>query len=328
MPGHTDAEPIGIDADHRNMVRFSGKDDNGYKTISGHICEMTGRASEVIQLRWRAKKGKAAEAGLGLESTTQLRANSNSNSTAPEVSGISFAIDFSLPATLPFAHFVAREEELTEISRLLHSRDGPNVVVIHGLGGMGKTQLAKRYATRQRDDYSAVFWFNARDRNSLQQSFVAAGERISLQHPTAVDIKHALQSKDLERAVSSVKKWLEFPGNQHWLAIYDNYDMPAFGDDEKPENNGDAESDGPDSRGTDVDLTAYDIRPFLPDAYRGATIITTRSSRVQLGNRITLNKLRNLDDSLKILEINSRRQNLQEGEQYCLDKARHRLTRA
>lgn len=34
------------------------------------------------------------------------------------------------------------------------------VVILHGLGGIGKTQLAITYAKQYRDECSAVFWLN------------------------------------------------------------------------------------------------------------------------------------------------------------------------
>ena len=37
-----------------------------------------------------------------------------------------------------------------------------NVFVIHGLGGIGKTQLAVEYARRNHNRYSALFWLDQR----------------------------------------------------------------------------------------------------------------------------------------------------------------------
>jgi hypothetical protein len=52
VPGAADAEPIAIHADHINMVKFTSKEDSGYKTVSGHLRIMVRSARDVIALRW------------------------------------------------------------------------------------------------------------------------------------------------------------------------------------------------------------------------------------------------------------------------------------
>lgn len=52
VPGAADAEPIVIHADHINMVKFASKEDNGYRTVSGHLRIMAQNASEAIGARW------------------------------------------------------------------------------------------------------------------------------------------------------------------------------------------------------------------------------------------------------------------------------------
>ena len=52
MPGAADAEPIVIHADHINMVKFASNEDNGYRTVSGHLRLMARDAKEVIGTRW------------------------------------------------------------------------------------------------------------------------------------------------------------------------------------------------------------------------------------------------------------------------------------
>jgi hypothetical protein len=52
VPGAADAEPIAIYADHVNMVKFASKEDNGYKTVSGHLQIMVQGARDVVALRW------------------------------------------------------------------------------------------------------------------------------------------------------------------------------------------------------------------------------------------------------------------------------------
>ncbi len=52
VPGAADAEPIVIHADHINMVKFASKEDNGYRTVLGHLQIIAQNASEVISTRW------------------------------------------------------------------------------------------------------------------------------------------------------------------------------------------------------------------------------------------------------------------------------------
>jgi AAA+ ATPase superfamily predicted ATPase len=54
-------------------------------------------------------------------------------------------------------HFVARNQELAEIHEKLKRDGSRRVVVLHGLGGMGKTQLAIEYTKQHKDNYSAIF---------------------------------------------------------------------------------------------------------------------------------------------------------------------------
>jgi hypothetical protein len=56
VPGAADAEPIVIHADHINMVKFASREDNGYRTLSGHLQIMAQNASEVISSRWEEER--------------------------------------------------------------------------------------------------------------------------------------------------------------------------------------------------------------------------------------------------------------------------------
>lgn len=189
---------------------------------------------------------------------------------------------------------------------------GRRVAVVHGLGGMGKTQLAAAYAKRHREDYSSVFWLNARDETLLRQGFARAANRILRQHPSVVYIRNAVESRDPDEAVQAVKRWLDNSKNDRWLVIYDNYDNPSLGRDENGEPNEGRDRDMDDDGDATV-IKSYDIRSFLPDVHHGAILITTRSSRVTIGHCIPLGKLKDLEDSLKILAHSSNRHDLNQG---------------
>ncbi|KAH6703052.1 kinesin light chain [Leptodontidium sp. MPI-SDFR-AT-0119] len=117
-----------------------------------------------------------------------------------------FSVTFNLSGVSDVEHFVARKTELIEIDKALSGDGSRRAVVLHGLGGIGKTQLAAAYAKRHINNYSAIFWLNIKDEDTLKQSFV----------------------KNLDEVVDTVKTWLSLPNNTRWLMIYDNYDNPKL----------------------------------------------------------------------------------------------------
>ncbi|RYC54279.1 hypothetical protein CHU98_g11933 [Xylaria longipes] len=198
-----------------------------------------------------------------------------------------FSITVSLSDVPDIPYFVTRERELAEIRRKLSSDGSRRAVVLQGLGGIGKTQLAIAYAKRYRDEYSAIFWLNIKDMASIQQSFTKVAKQILRQNPdssrlSALDIQH-----NHEEVVDAVKAWLSLPGNTRWLLIYDNFDTPKLSN--------------------STDDGGIDISRFLPEAYQGSVIVTTRSSQVNLGHMIRIRKLESLDDGLQILATTSGR---------------------
>jgi hypothetical protein len=177
---------------------------------------------------------------------------------------------------------------------------------------MGKTQLAIAYMKRHRKDYSASIWLNARDETSLNQSFRNAAVRILREHPGLSYMQTAVSDKDGDASLA-VRRWLDEPMNERWLLIYDNYDHPKMGGDtgEAPARDG-----GNSGRHGEADQPApegYDIRQYFPDTDHGAVIVTTRSSTVQIGELLRLQKLRNIEDSLRILASTSGRTGAQDG---------------
>jgi hypothetical protein len=195
---------------------------------------------------------------------------------------------------------VGRKEELAEMHRALNRDGSRRISVLYGLGGIGKTQLAAAYAKQHKNCYSAIFWLNTRDKDSLKQSFAKIARQIVREHPSTSQLSRSgSREEDLDEIVDAVKAWLSLPGNTRWLMIYDNYDNPKVP--------------------TNTDHAAIDIRRFLPESYQGSVIITTRSSQVTTGHATRITKLENMHDSLEILSNASGGKGLLDGEDFKMN---------
>ena len=177
--------------------------------------------------------------------------------------------------------------------RQLYSFSTRSTVVLHGLGGIGKTQLAIAYAKRHKEKYTAIFWLNANHVDSLKLSFRDIAQQVLKHHPSTSVLASVDLDGDLDQVVNAVKAWLDLPKNTRWLIIYDNYDNPKI-------------SGNPDS------LTV-DLRQFLPRSDHGSVVITTRSSQVSLGQYIHIRKLSNIQEGIEILSNTSERKGIENG---------------
>jgi Cdc6-like AAA superfamily ATPase len=204
-----------------------------------------------------------------------------------------FTTRSSIPVMLPVKQFVGRDKELKRIHKELQYDGSRKTVVLHGLGGMGKTQLALAYVQQQKDKYSAVFWINSKDVDTLKQGYVTAAKRISSDHPSLAFIMSFVDGGNPDETIEAVKQWLSSARNDRWLIIYDNYDTPNL-----PGRN---------------DSGAFDIRPFLPEKQHGAILLTTRSSYLKWWPSVKIKKLQNIEHSLEILTHMSGREGLSSG---------------
>ena len=107
--------------------------------------------------------------------------------------------------------FVGRAGELADLERAL--ADGPGVVVqaVHGLGGIGKSALAARYALLHAGEYTQVVWASAEDPAGIEASL----GRFAIALEPQLD---GILSPDAlaERATA----WLA--AHDQWLLILDN----------------------------------------------------------------------------------------------------------
>ncbi|KAF2726586.1 hypothetical protein EJ04DRAFT_582580 [Polyplosphaeria fusca] len=194
-----------------------------------------------------------------------------------------FDVELNLASLPQAAQFVGRGEELSKMHELLNGHGHSNrlAVVLHGLGGIGKTQLAVEHIRRHKEKHTAIFWLNTNDEDSLRLSFCNIAQQVLKYHPLTGVLSEVDLEGDLNQVVNAVKRWLDLQDNTRWLMVFDNYDNPRT----------------PSSS----DRSTVDIRRYLPESDHGSIIITTRSARVTQGQRLHVQKLTGIEDGLKIL---------------------------
>ncbi|KAI0376669.1 hypothetical protein F5Y04DRAFT_285613 [Hypomontagnella monticulosa] len=107
--------------------------------------------------------------------------------------------------------YVEREKLSSKLERNL---EGPgNIVALVGIGGVGKTQLALRYAERHKSRYENILWIDAGSVETVVSSFQKSAQALGL--PS--------QNSD---PVFEVLRWLDQRGKRYGetLLIFDNMD--------------------------------------------------------------------------------------------------------
>jgi transcriptional regulator with XRE-family HTH domain len=108
-------------------------------------------------------------------------------------------------------YFSGRQEVLEQLYELFHATQCHLLQVLSGLGGIGKTQIALEYAYQHASDYTAIFWINAEQAETIQESFASISEALELAPQ---------RLRKPQQVVLAVQHWLtNHPG---WLLIWDN----------------------------------------------------------------------------------------------------------
>ena len=183
---------------------------------------------------------------------------------------------FSLEGVPRASEFVGRPAEIAELERVLLPKRHScrqKILVLHGLGGIGKTQLAVEFALQHHRKFSTVFWLDGRSEDSLMRSIASCASRILEGQISELSRTYSIDGNgDINIVVQEVMGWLAQQDNTDWLLIFDNVDR--------------------DYSYHNSDPNAYDVRRYFSSANHGSILITTRLAKLeQLGDSQQLGKV-------------------------------------
>ncbi|HYP41321.1 MAG TPA: FxSxx-COOH system tetratricopeptide repeat protein, partial [Chloroflexia bacterium] len=113
-------------------------------------------------------------------------------------------------------NFTGREQLLEELhNALISGQFAALTQAIHGMGGVGKTQLATEYAYRHMGEYDIVWWVRAEEATTLAADYARFAGELDLPEKGAME---------QEVVVEAVRRWLE--REQGWLLVFDNANKP------------------------------------------------------------------------------------------------------
>jgi ankyrin repeat protein len=122
----------------------------------------------------------------------------------------------------PVKSFTGREKELYELHELVKLKRGLAVIsqmaTVSGAGGIGKSELARKYAYIRRNDFNNnVAWMNAKTQESLRESFLMLAEDLKI--PTTEEREGKERDRDIKSVVKDVYKYFTKAAS---LFIFDN----------------------------------------------------------------------------------------------------------
>ena len=211
---------------HPEWAAAFAKDPTGKEskllTVRVRECEPEGLLAQIIYINL-VKLDEAAAKQTLLDGVRQGRAKPKTKPGFPNEPSRTIKSEPRFPGSLPAIwnipflrnqNFTGREDELAELRSSLMAGEAAALVqsrAIHGLGGIGKTQLAVEYAYRHGKDYDIVWWIRSEDTVTLASDYASLAAELDLPEKDA-----AQQGVTVE----AVKKWLR--QNRGWLLIFDN----------------------------------------------------------------------------------------------------------
>ncbi|KAL8670313.1 MAG: hypothetical protein Q9168_005144, partial [Polycauliona sp. 1 TL-2023] len=144
--------------------------------------------------------------------------------------------------------FTGREEQMDILTSKLNQSGKHVRVAIVGLGGIGKTRLARQYIETRKDANTSVFWIHIGSAERMRSGCREIAREIGIPGCGSPDVDFP----------KKVNEWFESERSGNWLLIYDNVD--------------------------DIVLTYGEskdrLAAYFPRSNRGSILMTTRNRHI------------------------------------------------
>lgn len=248
---------IHLDTDHSGLNKYLSSHDENFLLVEAEIRRMVQAAPRIVGERYSCMNPNFY--AYEFFSFSWYSNNLQANKTVEESD--SFNVAFSLKGRPVVGEFVGRNTELTKLAELMISFSTNNmrrkICLLHGIGGVGKSQLAVEFARKHQKKFSAIFWISGSTKEDLRGSIAALTQRLP-QHqlPEMARFLSKNSAEDFDEMVKFVLEWFSRPSNNKWLLIFDNVDREYSAQSTDPE--------------------AFDLKEYLPEADHGSILITSR----------------------------------------------------
>ena len=263
---------VGLKLSHIQMMAFPSRTDTIFDQVITQLdtlrtkCEQAASTYAQIQVASQALQQLAAPSvasnttltdaivltpsslGGGAASSSPIY-SSQSLSLPPEGDQLSAKLPcHMLRPHQPNPYFVGRHEIIEKMKAILYPSlpASQKSFLLHGLGGMGKTQTALKFIFESKDTYRAILWAHAEDKTKLAEDFAEYAKELGL-------VKEL--GRDLEYSRKQLLSWYA-KTTEPWLVVFDNLDLP------------------------DATQLRNVLKDFWPIGTAGAVLVTSRNREV------------------------------------------------
>ncbi|MEW1836611.1 FxSxx-COOH system tetratricopeptide repeat protein [Nonomuraea angiospora] len=165
-------------------------------------------------------------AAEGITAPVTTGDNSPISINAPRLEPGSLLAPWQVEVTVPVRRlqlprameFVGRREAINQLDHLLAKNEQVLVrQIVHGMGGVGKTELIRHYAHARQDRYKVAWWITADSPENTQQGFAALAAAL---HPPIAYLGNTAE------AAQWALNWLQ--AHSGWLLVLDNVEERAY----------------------------------------------------------------------------------------------------